>query len=173
MAQIAARAEFAVGTLYRFFSDKEALYQALILDSARQFEQALSAALDAPGDEVAKLECYLETKARLLVQYLPAARLYFAHAALAAYVPAAGLDQEVLGIFLSVRSRLEMVMTAAVRKKLLADVDPRLLMHAFEAISNGFLPALIEHPEDLSADQMAQVAKQVFFEPIRRNSRSK
>ena len=55
MAQIAEQAEFAVGTLYKFFEDKETLYRALILDTMRDFERELSAALKAPGTGVRRV----------------------------------------------------------------------------------------------------------------------
>lgn len=167
MAEIAAQAEFAVGTLYRFFRDKEALYQALIAETVREFAQAASAALDAPGTEIEKLERYVETKARLFVQHIPAARLYFAQTALAAYSPALGLNREVRAIYDGVVNRLEAIIRGAVRKKLLVDIEPRLLLLGLEGVSNAFLPALVEHPEDFTAEDMAQATRQIFFERVR------
>ncbi len=37
MHEIAEKSEFAVGTLYKFFSNKEELYKALILEKAEKF----------------------------------------------------------------------------------------------------------------------------------------
>lgn len=167
MAEIAEQAEFAVGTLYRFFEDKEALYHALIVDTVREFAQAASAALETPGTEIEKLERYIEAKARLFVRHIPAARLYFAQATLALLSPGLGLDRDVRAIYEGVLSRLESVVRSAVRKKLLADVEPRMLVLGLEGVSNAFLPALLDRPDDFSAEEMAAATKHIFFEPMR------
>jgi TetR/AcrR family transcriptional regulator len=167
MAEIAAQAEFAVGTLYRFFKDKQALYHALIADTVREFAQAASAAIETPGTEIEKLERYIETKARLFVQHIPAARLYFAQTALAMYSPALGLDRDVRAIYDGVVDRLESIIRNAVRKKLLVDVEPRMLLLGLEGVSNAFLPALMDRPDDFSAEEMATATKRIFFERVR------
>jgi len=55
MHQIAEKAEFAIGTLYRFFKNKEDLYRALIREQSDKFHEALTRAIEEPGDEVEKL----------------------------------------------------------------------------------------------------------------------
>ncbi len=167
MAEIAERAEFAVGTLYRFFSDKEALYRALMLDSLRAFHQALSAALEGPGTEIEKLERYIDTKAQLFVRHLSAARLYFAHGALAVRLPALTLDREMRKIYDGLVELLESVVRSAVRKKLLVAIEPRLLVVGLEGITNTLLPMLIERPEDFSVEEMVAASKRIFFDQVR------
>ncbi|HNU75958.1 MAG TPA: helix-turn-helix domain-containing protein, partial [Deltaproteobacteria bacterium] len=46
MHEIADKAEFAVGTLYKFFRNKEDLYKALILETTKEFHEAIVAALE-------------------------------------------------------------------------------------------------------------------------------
>ena len=167
MAEIAAQAEFAVGTLYRFFKDKQTLYHALIADTVREFAQAASAAIETPGTEIEKLERYIETKARLFVQHIPAARLYFAQTALAMYSPALGLDRDVRAIYDGVVDRLESIIRNAVRKKLLVDVEPQMLLLGLEGVSNAFLPALMDRPDDFSAEEMATATTRIFFVRVR------
>ena len=43
MAEIAKRADVAVGTLYKFFADKRDLYQTMVANTMRQFERELVA----------------------------------------------------------------------------------------------------------------------------------
>ncbi len=167
MAQIAEQAEFAVGTLYKFFEDKEALYRALILDTMRDFERELSAALKAPGTESEKLDRYIEAKAALFVQHIPTARLYFAQTAGTAFLPMAGLDRDARAIYEKVLSSLETVFRRGIRKKLLANMDPRMLVLGLEGLTNAFLAELVERPDDFSAETMADLTKTLFFERIR------
>jgi AcrR family transcriptional regulator len=167
MAEIAAKAEFAVGTLYRFYPDKDALYRALILETAQGIADDLFAALDAPGDEIERLERYLETKARHFVQHARAARLYFSHMAIATYFPALGVDREVVAMYAGIQERLEAIFAAGVEKGLLAPLDSRALTLGFEGLSNAFLPALLERPEEFSAEAMAAALKRMFFEAMR------
>ena len=42
MHQIADKAEFAIGTLYKFFQNKEDLYKALLLEQCDRFEEAIT-----------------------------------------------------------------------------------------------------------------------------------
>lgn len=171
MAEIAAKAEFAVGTLYRFYPDKESLYRALILETARAFADGLYAALDTPGNEIERLECYLAAKARQFVQHAGAARLYFSHMTMASYFPALGVDEDVRAMYGGVLERLEALFAAGIARGLLAPLDPRALTLGFEGLSNAFLPALLDRPEAFSADAMAEALKRMFFEPMKMSAK--
>lgn len=50
MAEIARAAEFAVGTLYRFFRSKEALFEELLLDQVNELDAEIKAAIAASPD---------------------------------------------------------------------------------------------------------------------------
>ena len=58
MQEVAGKAEFAIGTLYKFFQNKEDLYRVLVLEECEKFYDAFDRALEAPGDEVEKLRKY-------------------------------------------------------------------------------------------------------------------
>lgn len=167
MAEIAEQAEFAVGTLYKLFKDKEALYRALILDTIQEYEQALTAALKTPGTEIEKLERYIETKAALFVRHIPTARLYFAQTAGAGLLPTAGLEAEARDMHQRLMKRVEAVLRGGIRKKRLADIDPKMLTLGLEGVSNVFLGELIERPEDFTADEITALTKRMFFDRVR------
>ena len=65
MHEIAQKAEFAIGTLYKFFKNKEDLYKALMVEQADKFQEALTKAIEEPDDEVEKLRNYVRTKGEL------------------------------------------------------------------------------------------------------------
>jgi len=60
MHEIAQTAEFAIGTLYKFFENKEDLYKALMIEQAVKFHVKLNKAIDGSGDEVEKIRNYIE-----------------------------------------------------------------------------------------------------------------
>ncbi len=166
MADIAEQAEFAVGTLYKLFKDKNALYRALILDTVERFAQALTVALKAPGSELEKLERYIETKAALFSQNIPTARIYFAQTTGAGFIPTAGLDREARAVYETVLSSLEAVVRSGIRKKLILAVEPRLLVLGLEGLSNAFVFELTERPDDLSVEELTTATKRIFFEQV-------
>ena len=167
MAEIAEQAEFAIGTLYKLFKDKEALYRALILETAQEYEQALTAALKTPGTEIEKLERYIETKAALFVRHIPTARLYFSQTAGAKFLATAGFETEARDIHERLMKQVEAVLRSGIRRRLLADIDPKMLTLGLEGVSNVFLGELIERPEDFTADEIAALTKKMFFDRVR------
>ena len=76
--EIAARAEFAIGTIYAFFENKEALYRALMGVLAGRFETALVAALQAGGDEADRIARYARVKGEVFAENMQLIRLYIA-----------------------------------------------------------------------------------------------
>lgn len=166
MAQIAEHAEFAVGTLYKFFRDKRSLYRALILETVREFERALIAALDAPGSAREKIERYIAAKMELFQRHLPTARLYFAQTSGARIRPATGLDADGAAIYERVLQRLEHVFERGVRSGEFTDIEPRLLSLGLEGVTNAMLDELIAHADPLPAETLARAAARIFFEPV-------
>ena len=166
MAEIAEQAEFAVGTLYKFFKDKKALYRSLILETVSEFEQAWTMALKGPGTEIERLGRYIDAKAALFAKHVPTARLYFTQTAGTFFQPAAGLDREARAIYQRVLKTLESIFRSGIRKKLFVKDDPKVLALGLEGLSNAFLVKLVEQPNDSTAEEMAEHTKRLFFGSI-------
>ncbi|MBN2446951.1 MAG: helix-turn-helix transcriptional regulator [Phycisphaerae bacterium] len=166
MACIAERAEFAVGTLYRFFKDKRALYRALILDTVEEFADELVTALQGPGNEIERLERYVEVKARLFVRHIPTARLYFTQTVGAGLLPTAGMDQEIRTVYQRVLDILESVVGDGMSKGLILKMNPRMLVLGLEGLSNAYVEVLIERRDDMEAGVLADTVKAIFFRPV-------
>jgi len=171
MAGIAERADFAVGTLYRFFKDKNSLYRALLLEAAREFSRELEAALQTPGSELDKLERFIETKAALYVRHIPLARLYFTQGVGVKMLPASGLDREVRAIRRRTFESLEQVFRRGIRKGLLLKADAAVLVLTLQGVMNAFLELLIERPDDFPAETITHWTKTIFFERVRLKGR--
>jgi len=95
MHQIAEKAEFAIGTLYKFFNNKEDLYQALILEKFFKFHEALTRAIVEPDDELQKLRRYVQVKGEVFRANVSMIRLYFAETHGARFNVMAGFGAEI------------------------------------------------------------------------------
>ena len=95
MHEIAEKAEFAIGTLYNFFKNKEDLYKTLIIEQANRFHEALTRAVEEADDEIEKLRNYVKAKSTVFMENVRVIRLYFAETRGASFNIKAGLDNEI------------------------------------------------------------------------------
>jgi TetR/AcrR family transcriptional regulator len=95
MQEIAQKAEFAIGTLYKFFANKEDLYKALVLEQSEKFDNALMQSIEESDDETEKLRNYVRAKGDVFTANVSTIRLYFAETRGASFNIMAGLDSEI------------------------------------------------------------------------------
>jgi len=76
MQEITSEAEFATGTLYKFFPSKEALFDELVKASGQRIAVDVTAVLDMPGTEAERLRKYFRSLAAQLEQHASFIRLY-------------------------------------------------------------------------------------------------
>jgi len=148
MHEIAEKAEFAIGTLYRFFRNKEDLYKALILEKFYLFHEALTKAIEEPVDEVQKLRNYVRAKGEVFRANLPMIRLYFAETHGARFNVLAGFDADIQQrrreFMKSFASVFESAMQVGRFKRV---ADPYHLAVALDSIPNAFLLVWLDEPE--------------------------
>lgn len=148
MREIARAAEFAVGSLYKFFRTKSDLYQALMLRLADTFDHAVREGLDAAEDERDKLQNYVRAKGAVFRENVQVIRLYFAETQGASFNIFAGLDSELRRRRDAFTHTLAAVIERGMRKKRFNRIaDPYHIAVALESITNGFLSLWLEQPE--------------------------
>jgi len=164
MHEIAKRAEFAIGTLYKFFQNKEDLYKALILEQSEKFHDALMQAVEGPSDEVEKLRNYVRTKGELFREHLPFIRLYLAENRGASFNLKSGLDDEVRKLYYSFLQELGLVFDSGIKKKRFEKVaEPYYLAVALDSVVNAFLLLWLEAPERHPYPQNPDAILNIFF----------
>lgn len=170
MHEIAQKAEFSVGTLYKFFKDKEDLYKALIRSRAEKFHAALKAVLTRPSSEdaMAVIKDYVAAKTALLTGGAAMLRLYFAETRGASFNLRSGLDQEIRKLYDDVLDALADVFRIGIRKKLFRPLDPYYMAVALESLTNGFLQCWIEDPERHSYEANVPLILDIFFQGVTR-----
>jgi TetR/AcrR family transcriptional regulator len=164
MHEIAKRAEFAIGTLYKFFGNKEDLYKALILEQSEKFHHALMHTIEEPDDEVEKLRNYVRTKGELFREHLPFIRLYFAETRGASFNLKAGLDDEVRKLYYAFLQELGLVFDRGIKKKRFKKIaDPYSLAVALDSVVNAFLLLWLEAPGRHPYPQNPDAILDIFF----------
>ena len=148
MHEIAGKAEFAIGTLYKFFKNKEDLYKALILEKAEEFRDAILEAIEQSDDEVEKLRNFVKTKGELFRAHIPVIRLYFSETHGESFSLLAGLDSEIRKLHDEFMKTLASIFADGIAKKRFKKIaDPYYLAVALDGITTAFLFLWLEAPE--------------------------
>jgi len=148
MHEIAEKAEFAIGTLYKFFKNKEDLYKALVLEQAEKFHDALTKAIEESDDEIEKLRNYVRAKGEIFRANVSMIRLYFAETQGASFNLMAGLDHEIRERYRHFLQTLASVFESAMKRKRFKTIaDPYYLAIALDSLTNAFLFLWLEAPE--------------------------
>jgi AcrR family transcriptional regulator len=148
MHEIAEKAEFAIGTLYKFFKNKEDLYTALILEQADKFHNALTKAIEEPEDEVEKLRNYVKAKGEVFRANASLIRLYFAETQGASINVMAGLDREMRERYGHFLKTLASIFESGIKRKRFKKIaDLYHLAVALDNLTNAFLFLWLEAPE--------------------------
>lgn len=148
MNEIARNSEFAIGTLYKFFKNKEDLYKALMLEQAEKFREALTKAIEESTDEIEKLRNYVMTKGQFFRENISMVRLYFAETRGASFNITAGLDREIRDRYGPFLETLASIFKNGIERKRFAKIaDPYYLAISIESLTNGFLFLWLESPE--------------------------
>ena len=147
MQEIAQKAEFAIGTLYKFFKNKEDLYKALMLEKANKFDDELTKTLKEPDDEIEKLRNYVRAKGELFRADVAMIRLYFAETRGASFNVMA-LDSEIRQQYYRFLQTLASVFERGIRRKRFKNIaDPYYLAISLDSLTNAFLFLWVEAPE--------------------------
>ena len=140
MQEIAEQAEFAVGTLYKFFKNKEEMYKALITEQSDRFHTALNGALDSSDDEIKQLQGYVQAKGEVFMNHVAFIRLYFAETRGASFNIKAGLDNELRDRYYQMIQRLADVFAKGmVRVRFQRIGEPYHLAVALDSLCTAFL----------------------------------
>ena len=164
MHEIAEKAEFAIGTLYKFFQNKEDLYKALVLEQSERFDDALNRAIEEPDDEIEKLRSYVRVKGEVFRDSLPFIRLYLAETRGASFNIKAGLDEELRERYNAFLERLASIMERGIKKRRFKRIaDPYHLAVALDSVVNSFLLLWMEAPELYPYPEDPDTVLNIFF----------
>jgi len=163
MHEIAREAEFGIGTLYKYFNNKEDLYKALIKESAEEVCHTFIQALEQEGDPLQVIKEYIAVRRKVHNENLSVVRLYFAETRGASFNIKAGLDQDILRLCDAVMDELASVFERGIKEKVFRALDPYHMALALDGIINAFHFRLMEDPAGFGrGDKLSSVAD-IFF----------
>jgi AcrR family transcriptional regulator len=163
MHQIAARAEFAIGTLYKFFKNKEDMYRALVTEKSTEIFNDLGAPLSDDGDTLDILENYLVNRAKIAVETAPLLRLHMAIAQGLSF----NINAEVEKVFRKFHeqhiAKLVSVMKEGIRTKVLRDADPHALAVALDGLARSLFFCSSKDPKRYPHETIAPTVLDLFL----------
>lgn len=163
MHEIAGKAEFAIGTLYKFFKNKEDLYKALIMEKADEYHRILSDVLSKENDTLVVIGDYIAAKAEIFANSIATLRLYFAETRGASFNIKAGLDQDIRKLYDEMVEQLASTMKRGIDRKVLKEGDPYYMAVALEGLTNAFLFCWLEDPKRHSYESNVPMIKELFL----------
>jgi len=148
MHEIAEKAEFAIGTLYKFFDNKEDLYKALVLEEYNHFEDAMTRAINEPDDEVEQLRNYIRARGERFRKNLPFIRIFVAESRGASFNIKAGLNGELRQRHLTFLKKVAFIFESGIKNKRFRPIaDPFRLAIAFDSVLDAYLFLWLDEPE--------------------------
>jgi TetR/AcrR family transcriptional regulator len=164
MHEIAAQAEFAIGTLYKFFQNKEDLYKALVLEQCDRFEDALVLAIEQPDDEVEKLRNYVRTKTERFRRHLPFVRLFLAESRGVSFNLKAGLNEELRKRYYDFLEKIASIFSCGIKNRRFKEIaDPFYLAVALDSIVDASLLLWLDAPERHPYPENPDTILDIFF----------
>ncbi len=149
MHEIAEKAEFAIGTLYKFFKNKEELYKILVLELADKFHDVLTESIQEKGTEIERLRNYVRTKGELFRANVSMIRLYFSETRGANFNVMTDLVPEIRERYRRfLQTTLASVFEKGIRRKQFKKIaDPYHLAVALDSLTNAFLFLWLDAPD--------------------------
>ncbi len=167
MQEIAEKAEFAIGTLYKFFQNKEDLYKALVLDLCEKFEDLITLAIEQPVDEVEKLRSYVRAKTDVFRRNLPFIRLFLAESRGASFNLKAGLDDEIRQRYYNFLENLASIFASGIQNKRFKKIaDPYYLAVALSSVIDASLLLWLDAPERHPYPEDPDAILDIFFKGL-------
>lgn len=167
MAEIAEKAEFAIGTLYKFFQNKEDLYKTLVLERCDDFEDACRRAMEQSDDEVEKLRHYVRFRGERFRNNLPFVRLFLAERRGMSFNLKAGVDEEVRKRYYNVLKRLAAVFASGIDNKRFRKIaNPYYLAVALDSAIDASLLLWLDAPERYPYPEDPDAILDIFFKGL-------
>ncbi len=166
MHEIAREAEFGIGTIYKFFTNKEDLYKALTMEMAVKWHQRIMRTLEQERNPLRAIKRHIAVRRELFLDNLPLVRLYFAETRGASVNVKAGCDEDLRRLYDEFIEKLASVFERGIKGKVFRALDPYHMALALDGIINAFLFTMMEDPSRFRKEDNLLTATDIFLRGV-------
>jgi AcrR family transcriptional regulator len=166
MDEIARRAEFGTGSLYKYFKGKRDLYFSLIDEKVGEVTGVVRAELDKDFPPMDKIESVLRLQLGFFQRNRDFFKIYISERNRFEWTIKDDLGKGVHEKFLAYIGDLEEVMRDGIAKGQFKEMDPRDMAHAFVGIVHSFMFEWIMSPRAYSLVSKAPIIMNIFFDGV-------
>lgn len=164
VAEIAQRAEFGVGTLYRLFpGGKDHIYRELKRRVLESFEEGLARELAGASDPVEKVRCYIAASVRAYGDHPREMTMYLREVAGLGFDLGVGLPRELRSRFQACTEVARQALWEGMEQGSLRRMELDSALWFLRATINGFLMRWLAAPQLHSLDQVREMIEEAFF----------
>jgi len=167
MDEIAKRAEFGTGSLYKYFKGKKDLYFSLIDEKVEEVIRLVRAELGRDLPPVEKIESALRLQLGFIQRNRDFFKIYISERNRFEWTIKDDLGKGVHQKFMAYINDLEQVMRDGIQRGQFKEMDPRDMAHGFVGIVNSFVFEWIMSPKAYSLLSKAPIVVDIFFEGVR------
>jgi TetR/AcrR family transcriptional regulator len=164
--EISEKSEFAVGSIYHMFRNKDEIYTALLRMRMEEYLSLLEEEIRAFHDPVATIRALIETKYQYCIEHKPFLRLYLdTTLGSEGDVRFDGVEQ-LIARYEDYLKLLAGIFEAGIEKKLLSGNDPIGMALAMEGMVRSFVTYWIRHEEDRVPLPEFSTIREILFQGI-------
>ena len=165
---VAARAEFAVGTLYKFFPSKELLYQSLIIQRARLLSDRANEIMDQASDPQSIVRAFVKAKIDITGKYHSFFKIYTQERMGDRFSNNELWREKVGPLVQHLLNRLVDAFNQGIKQGVFrADLDPVDMAIALDGLSDGFMFEWLVDPEHFSFANKLDTMLKLFLDGVR------
>ena len=166
MDEIARRAEFGTGSLYKYFKGKKDLYFSLIDEKVGEITGLARAELGKDLSPMDKIESVLHLQLGFIQRNRDFFKIYISERNRFEWTIKDDLGKGVHEKFLAYIGDLEKAMCEGIERGQFKERDPRDMAHAFVGIVNSFVFEWIISPRAYSLVSKASIIMDIFFDGV-------
>jgi AcrR family transcriptional regulator len=172
MQEIATEAEFAIGTLYKFFPSKEALYHEIMDQACARIRETLDPILNGDTDERETVARMIRATVDIFRSNAPAIRLSLqAHQQQIVVCTSTPPSENARKFHETILANMEKVIASGVRKGVFRDIDPRVGALALDATLRALVFAAAQDPDPDSLKRRVADFEHLLFNGILNSTR--
>jgi AcrR family transcriptional regulator len=163
MEEIAAKAEFAVGTLYKFFNNKANLYRETVLTRLQEMEQQVYEILDSDLNSVGKLEKYFRIRIDLFWENPRFFRIFFGGPVGTITDTNLGYLPEILERYQALTQRITQILELGISNELIKPFNPKTMTLALEGLLRVYIEKLCRESRPVRSRLEEEQLFQIFL----------